>query len=70
MIIVMFTKLIAIYKKRYLYYNKFLLERYMYNFNYKKFKLISNKNNFHRDRYHYINYEKEKDYLKKIFDNY
>ncbi len=68
MIILMFKKLIDTYKKRFLYYHKFLLERYLYNYNYHKIKLIDNKNNFYRDRYHYINYQKEKDYLKKIFD--
>lgn len=68
MIIIMFKKLVSVYNKRYLYYHKFLLERYLYNYNYHKIKLINNKDDFYRDCNHYINYKREKDYLKEIFD--
>ena len=67
MIIVLLIKLIREYQKRYLYYYKFLLERYLYNYQFDKIKLINHKNHFYRDQYHYINYEKEKSYLDKLF---
>ena len=52
-------------------YNRFLLERYLYDIKYKDKKIINNKNNFYRNKNHYIkynnSYKKEKDYLKMIF---
>lgn len=49
-------------------YNKFLLERYLNNYNFKKIKIIKNINNLKRDNYHIINNMLEKKYLKKLFD--
>ena len=69
MIILMFTKLLKIYKNRYYYYNKLLLERMLYNYNFKKIKNINSIKSFYRDRIHYINNIKEQDYLKNYFKN-
>lgn len=48
---------------------KFLLERYIYNIRFKKYKYIGNINKMKRDYYHYFikdnNIIDEKDYLKK-----
>ena len=53
-------------------FNKFLLERYIYNFDLKKEKTVRNCNNMKRDYRHlfYVNgeYKTEKDFLKKMFD--
>ncbi len=70
MIIIMFIKLLNIYKKRYYYYNRFLLERYLYNYNFNKIVIIKNGKCFYRDRKHIINFQKEKEYLKKLFKRY
>ena len=67
MIILMFAKLIKYYKNKYYYYNKFLLERLLHNYNFYKIKNINNINSFYRDKKHFINFIKEKDYLKKYF---
>ena len=52
-------------------YNKYLLERYLNNYSFKKNKIIYNINNLYRDKYHliYINnkYILEKDYLNEIY---
>lgn len=49
-------------------FNKFILERKLYNFNFKKVRLVSNIKKFKRDYRHIIKekgiYIKEKDYLK------
>ena len=54
-------------------YNKFLFERYLYKFKFKKTKIINNKNNMMRDYNHIIReknkYIKEYDFLLKLFDN-
>ena len=69
MIILIVTKLIKIYKNKYYYYQRLLLERYLYNYQFNKIKSINNINSFYRDHYHYINFIKEKDYLKNYFKN-
>lgn len=51
-------------------YNRFLLERYINNYNFKKTRIVKNINNFYKDCKHIIkdkNYEFEIDKLKKIF---
>lgn len=52
-------------------YNRFLLERYLYDFNYKGYKVISNKDKMYKNKMHYfkINNIKvgEKEYLKSFF---
>ena len=67
MVLFMFIKLLKIYQKRYFYYNRFLLERYLYEYHFTKIKIINNGKCFYRDRQHIINFQKEKDYLKKVF---
>ena len=67
MISILLFKLIKIYKNRYYYYHKLLLERYLYSYHFKKIKNIKNINSLYRDRYHYINFMKEEKYLKNYF---
>ena len=53
------------------YYQKFILERYLKNYKFKKSRLISNQNNFYRNKRHIIKYNDkyylEREYLKKIY---
>lgn len=53
-------------------YNKFLLERYIYNINFKNHKIINKIEDMYKDRIHIIKYGKkyvrEREYLSKIFD--
>ena len=60
------------YNKRKSFFNKFYLERYLYNFNFKKIKIIKNINQMKRDYLHIFNfnnkYQKERDFLQKWFD--
>ena len=55
-------------------YNKYLLERYLNNYNFKSNKIINNINNLYRDKYHLIHtnnkYIYEREYLEKIYKNY
>lgn len=74
-IVITLLLLKSIYKEIILYkyqFNKFLLERYLYNFNFKKTKIINNINNVKRECNHIFKYKnkyiKEKDYLRKMFD--
>lgn len=48
-------------------YNKFLLERYLYNFCFKKSINVNNINNFKKGYYHYINNVPEKLFLDNYF---
>ena len=52
-------------------YNKFLLERYLDDYGFSKYKIIRNKNGFYRDRRHIIyidnEYVTEKDYLRRRY---
>lgn len=54
-------------------YYKFLLERYLHKYNYKKTKIIHNMNHFFRGKKHIIeqdkNYYLEEEYLRKKFEN-
>ena len=67
MVIVLFIKCLEFYKKRFYYYERFLLERYLHQYSFSKFKNIKNIKNFYRDTHHYINYQEEKIILKKHF---
>lgn len=65
---------IYIYYKRQDYlYNKFLLERYLNNYNFKKIKIINNKDNMYKEKKHILKENKmyftEKQYLTKRFRN-
>ena len=55
-------------------YNKFLIERYLNNYNFKSLKIINNINNLYRDKSHLIyknnKYIKEKEYLEKMYKYY
>ena len=48
-------------------YNKFLLERYLYNFRFKKRKNINDINNMYRDYYHIFGSKTEKEILDDKF---
>ena len=52
-------------------YNRFLLERYLYNISYPKIKIISNGNKMYKNNSHIIkvnnNYITEKKYLSKYY---
>ena len=54
-----------------MYYNKFLLERYLKKYNFKKTKIIDNYKKFYRSKRHFIKkgnkYYNEKDFLKHLF---
>ncbi len=49
-------------------YHKFLLERYLYKFNYSKRKISQDIYSFYRECNHYINFEEENTYLNKYFN--
>lgn len=55
------------YKKINYIYNKFLLERYIYNLKFKKIKIIKNIDELYRDKKHVISNKTEKKYLKEYF---
>ena len=48
-------------------YNKFILERYLYNFKFNKFDVSKDIYKFYKERNHYIDFQSEYDYLKKYF---
>ena len=48
-------------------YNKFLLERYLNDYNFKKTKVSKNLYSFYKEYYHYIDFKEEKVYLNKYF---
>jgi len=54
------------YRKIEYIYNKFLLERYLKKYNFKKINIINNINNFYRDRRHLLK-NNEKYYLEQEF---
>ena len=63
---------ITLYLKRQDYlFNKFLLERYLNDYNFKKIKVINDKSYMYRDKRHMLKdknkYILEKDYLKERF---
>ena len=69
MIILILSKLFKMYKDKYYYYNRLLLERYLYEHKFNKIKNINNINLFYRDRKHFINFIDEKKYLQNYFKN-
>lgn len=48
-------------------YNKFLLERYLYNFNFNKYDVSKSIYDFYMERNHYIEFQNESNYLHKYF---
>ena len=53
-------------------YNRFILERYLYDIRYKKIKIINDKNKMYKNKSHLFKINniiiKEKEYLKYFFD--
>ena len=70
--LLLFTYLIKFYKKRKFIYQRFLLERYLYNLEFNKIKIIKNYKNMYKDKKHLIfnknKYLKEEEILKRIFN--
>lgn len=71
MSIFLFFELIAYLKNQDYLYNKMLLERYMFNLRYKKYKVIKNKDSMFKNKRHVVFYNDkyitEKDYLNERF---
>ena len=71
-IVFLIIRIIEEQKKITIYYNKFLLERYLYNYRFKRIKIIGNIDNFYFEKKHVIKYKKmyitEKKCLKEYFD--
>lgn len=65
------TNIYNFYKDLELIYNKFLLERYLYDIYYKKVKIIKDKNKMYKNKMHYFNINnkliKEREYLTNFF---
>ncbi len=66
-LILIIIKIIKLYQKRFFYYNRFLLERHLYNYSFQRIKNIQNINDFYRDSEHYVNFLNEKKALAKYF---
>lgn len=70
MIILLIIEITRYLKNQNFIYNRFLLERYLNKYNFKKYKIINNYNKMYRDKRHIIkedSYMTEKEYLKKYF---
>ncbi|MBQ9011489.1 MAG: hypothetical protein IJ093_02450 [Bacilli bacterium] len=65
-------KILEEFKNHKSLFNKFLLERYLYNFNFKKKKTINSYKNMQRDYKHLFKigntYKTENEFLKEMFD--
>lgn len=52
-------------------YNRFIIERYLYNFSYKQHKTITNKDKMYKNKYHFFLIKgkliEEKDYISNFF---
>ena len=72
-IIFLLFKITREYKNFNYCYQKFLLERYLENYNFKDTKIIKNESDFYRNKKHLLKigdkYVWEKDFLAKIFKN-
>lgn len=63
-------KILDEYSKKNYYFNKFLLERYLSNYRFKKIKYINSINSMHREKTHFILKDRvytEKEILKQYF---
>ena len=69
MIGVLFVKLVTNYRNLKYFYSKFLLERYLYDYNFKNKKYINSIDKFYRDKIHIINLKEEKLVLKHYFND-
>ncbi len=74
MIILLLYKIIKESRNIKTIYNKFLLERYLHNYKFKDTKIISNINEFYRNKNHIIkekdHYFKEKDFLNQKYQKF
>lgn len=72
-VIFLLYKITKEYKQIELFYNKFLLERYINKYNFKHSIIINNINKFHRNKRHLLKtsnkYYLEEEILKKIYKN-
>ncbi len=68
---ILLNNIYKFYKELSYIYNRFLLERYLYNFNYSKYKVVDNKDKMYKNRMHYFRKKskiiEEKEYLKSFF---
>lgn len=60
-------KVFDFYKMREYLFNNFVMERYLYDFNFRFIKYIDNINKLYKNRYHFINGIDEKEYIKKYY---
>lgn len=71
MFLIVIFKIREEYKKRHYYFNKFILERYINDYGFKRIKIISSIKKMMRDCRHIIfinnKYYTEKDYLKNLY---
>ena len=71
MFLIVIFKIKEEFKKRNYYFNKFILERFLNNYSFKKIKTISSIKKMMRDRRHIIcinnKYYTEKEYLKNLY---
>ena len=68
MMVFVLTEVFVFIKEQGYLYNKFLLERYLGDYKFLKYKVIKNKDGFYRDKRHIIyidnKYVTEKEYLR------
>ncbi len=71
-LVILLFNIYKFYKEKKYYFNKFLLERYLYNYQFSKFAIIKNWTNMYKDRSHVIKhkekYQIEREFLKNMFD--
>lgn len=70
--IFLFTEITNFLKSQYFLYNKFLLERYLYKYNFKKSTIIDDENKMYKERKHLLHlknkYYTEEEYLNNRFN--
>ena len=68
MMVFVLTEVFVFIKEQGYLYNRFLLERYLFDYKFSKYKVIKNKDGFYRDKRHVIyvdnKYVTEKEYLR------
>lgn len=71
-LIILLFNIYKFYNDKKYYFNKFILERYLYNYKYNRIKIIQKLTNMYKDRTHIIKnnhkYQTEEDFLKNMFD--
>lgn len=72
-VIILIIKLLKEQRLINYYKEKFLLERYLYKYNFKKSKIVTKENNFKRDYHHLVKIDRkyflEEEYLKNKYKN-